>query len=227
MGRRGSIKNRGPRRQLAMMDSRNRVLAAGILTLAADAMTMLSGAGLGTAVGDPFRIGAGAVGSGGTTLQVLIGMKRVSDRHDFLRSLTALRLVFLIKAAAAMSLIVSGLVVARYTESVLGFWIASAFLIKALVKEKADLLDPPAQAEHVPAVRGSRLDPKRVFRTLSRYLKEVRGRPIKLGSDMLNVTALLVVLEAIVAYDVFRFVCGLLLMASNVVFRDVKKSDFS
>ncbi len=209
------------------MDSRNRVLVAGLLTLAGDAMTMLSGAGLGTAVGDRFRIGAGAIGSGGTLFQVLIGTKRVSDRFGFLRSLAALRLVFLVKALAATSLIVSGLTVARYTEAVLGFWIALAFLIKALVKEKADLADPPAAADGVCSGPGRRPGLKRGLRRLRRYLKEVRGRPIRLGSDMLNVTALLVVLEAIVAYDVFRFLCGLFLLSSNLVFREVKKSDFA
>ncbi len=213
-------------RRFTLGDSRNRILVAGILVMAADTATILSGAGMGTALGDPFRIGAGAIGGVGTILQILVGSKPVTDRHAFLRSLTALKIVFLIKALAAASLIVSGLTIARYSEAVLGFWIALAFLIKALVREKGETITPALQAGMPDAsAADSRLAWAKCL--LWRYAKDLRGKPIRLGSDMLSVTALLVVLEAIYAADIFRFATGLLLMASNLVFRDVRKSDFS
>lgn len=200
--------------------SRARTQLAGVFRLGSHTMLMMSGLGYG-AKASPLRVAAGGIGfPAAAMVTAFASTDKGNSSHSALESFRPHNLINTyadLNATSALFLMASGFHMNRKTEMLAGAWTASAFILKRIMPETPDDQRRPLKKKHDDALH--------IQGTIDQYVDDVEHRPVKLASDMLQVSAGLVLLDAITHRDIARGISGVLLGASNFCMRETYKSD--
>lgn len=210
----------------------NRTTVAGLMRVISHSMMIASGLGIGVA-GSKWRVATGVSGLAGASFLTLSGSSsECADKSGKEREFCFSERVqpgHVIETYAAIStlsglcLLASGLATGRKTEAFSGAWTTAAFIIKGAMPERRDhTSDMPGFDKNAP----TQSTLAGVGGKAGGYLQAVRENPVKLGSDMLQVSAGIVMLDAIIHRDLMRGISAVCLATSNYAMREVKRSDY-
>lgn len=209
---------------------RNRASMSGALRMVSHGMLIASGLGVATQR-SPWRVASGGIGLGAATYLSLFGkrpepMPEGSAPAGAVHTGNVVETYSSINMLSGLCLLASGISQRHRTEMLAGAWCTSAFAIKRFAPEYSP---PPSERAPMPPLDRDTPCESRVLGVegrVRRYLHDVAGNPVKLGSDMLQVSAGMVLVDAIARKDVIRGLSGVVLAGSNYMMRETRRSDF-
>jgi hypothetical protein len=207
-----------PKKPETFLDE-SRARVAGVSRLFSHGMVITSGMGVG-ATASPMRVATGLLGMSASVYLALFGKKLSPEEKETSEGRKVVENASFIYMASGLTLLVSGLLSKRPMEAFAGAWTASAFAIQRFLPEgkkpEQSVQFDNAGHAHTVGVTGQGRS----------YVQDLLAHPVRLGSDMLQLSAFLVLADGISNRDKARTISGLCLGVSNLMLRGVRKDDF-
>ncbi len=200
----------------------NRPAVAGVFRMVSHGALIGSGLGIGTKPSG-WRAAAGVSGLSAASMLAMYGAKPSGPMHDAQHNVIGNYAG--INIVSGLCLFASGLKTGRQTEAFAGAWTTTAFAIKKWMPENG--AGQETSAPHFDENTPTHTKAQGLAGQAKHYMEEIQHRPVKLGADMLQVSAVLVMTDAIMHRDPMRAISAVCLAASNYAIRESKRSDYA
>ncbi|MGE0753576.1 MAG: hypothetical protein AB7L92_00270 [Alphaproteobacteria bacterium] len=211
----------------------NQYRVAGTIRMLSHGLVIVSGMGVGTKP-SPLRAATGGLGVLGAAFLATFGEaesgKAANDAKagfvDRLRPAYVGRTYYGILAASAACLVASGVMKKRTTETMAGLWTLAWTGYGAVMPERLERAGPLVFDNSPTSHKTEGYATRERGKHADKVKHDYAANPKKLASDMLQLSALLVLFDGLSNKDMARALSGICLGTSNFILREMRDENF-